>query len=864
MSSQEIRRKFLQFFQGRGHTVVPSSSVVPFEDPTLLFINAGMNQFKDVFLGRSIREYTTAASAQKCIRVGGKHNDLENVGHTSRHLTFFEMLGNFSFGDYFKKEAISYAWDLTLNVFAFEPHLIWATVFHEDEEAFELWTKYLPEERIVRMGEKDNFWAMGDTGPCGPCSELYYDRGSHYSHARSPAEDIDGVRFLEFWNLVFMEFNRERGELQRLPKQSVDTGAGLERVASLKLGSDSLFETDILRALIAQVERMCGKKYDLTQKSSSAFRVIADHIRTLAFAIADGVTPSNLERGYVLRKVLRRAIRYGRQLELEKPFLAELLPSLVSLMGDDYPELPLNQNRIAEIVTLEEDNFLRTLKRGGNILNSILIDAAKTGEISGEEAFKLKDTYGLPLEEILLLAKDSNLGVDIGRFEELEHEARERSRGTRKAFEQQVETSLYGEYLERQGTTQFIGHGQLAADTVVLGLVKEGSEVAALHEGEEGIVLINQSPFYAEKGGQIGDQGTISSENVLFDVIDCQMPFTDVIAHHGVVKKGEIHVGDRMTATVDAARRKKIACNHTATHLLHWALREVVGPHVKQAGSVVEPRRLRFDFSHHKPLSTEEIEAIEDLVNVQIRENHLIHTYELPYTDVQQRRDIVQFFGEKYKTQVRVVDMDISKELCGGSHLTATGSIGYFRIIKEGSIAAGVRRIEAVTAEEAVAWSRNEKKELHEAVEKSVLENKALAIELIGMKRELLKAEIDEILTHRIQIGSAKEKIPFLPYVSPLKGEELKECADLIMKRTSSLLLLLIGKQEGKCSVLIRVSPDLASKGVNAAALLKEIAPTLGGKGGGRADAAQGGGTEVDQIPTAIEHAKQWLEQRVS
>lgn len=858
MESQDIRRKFLQFFKAKGHTVIPSSSVVPAGDATLLFTNAGMNQFKDVFLGQSVRDYSRAASSQKCIRVGGKHNDLENVGHTSRHLTFFEMLGNFSFGDYFKKEAIDFAWDLTLNVFAFEQEKIWATVFYEDEESFQLWTRYLPAERIVRMGEKDNFWAMGDTGPCGPCSELYYDRGARYSEARNPAEDIEGNRFLEFWNLVFMEFNRGKsGEMVRLPKQSVDTGAGLERVLSLKMGVESVFETDILRELIAQVEQVSGKPYDQKSESAAAFRVIADHTRTLSFAIADGVQPSNIERGYVLRKVLRRAVRYGRQLGLERPFLAEILPRLVKCMGQDFSELHAAHGRIAEILTVEEEGFLRTLKRGGNILNQIIQDSHQSGEISGEDAFKLKDTYGLPLEEIVLLAKDVHLPVDIRKFEELEHEAKERSRGTRKTADQIVQESIYEEYLEKQGPSLFLGYQELSADALVLGILRDGADVAALHAGEEGVILIDQTPFYAEKGGQIGDQGILSSEKGRFEVLDCQNPFTDVIAHVGLVREGEIHVGDRITATVDIRRRKKIANNHTATHLLNWALREVLGPHVKQAGSVVEPGRLRFDFSHHKAVTQEEIERIEDLVNAKVRENTPVHAYELPYTDVQQRKDIIQFFGDKYGNTVRVIDIDFSKELCGGTHTGSVGTIGYIRIVKEGSVASGVRRIEAVTGAEAEKWARGEKQETLHELDKANGESKRLSAEIVRLRRELLAVEVETLLEHRIHVG----KVPFLAHSAPLGAEELKECADLIMKRELSLVLLLIGKQEGKCSLLVRVSPDWVSKGLKASDLLKEIAPLVGGKGGGKADSAQGGGSDLSQIPQAMERARAWLEQ---
>ncbi len=861
MSSQEIRRKFLNYFKEKGHQVVTSSPVIPINDPTLLFINAGMNQFKDVFLGKSVREYTKATSSQKCIRVGGKHNDLENVGHTSRHLTFFEMLGNFSFGDYFKKQAIAYAWDLTLNVFGFDPALLWATVFHEDQEAFDLWRNFLPEDRIVRMGEKDNFWAMGDTGPCGPCSELYYDRGAKYSQARSPAEDVDGERYLEFWNLVFMEFNRSsNGEMLRLPKQSVDTGSGLERVVSLKMGVESLFETDILRELIAQVENISGKRYEPNTEQAAPFRVIADHTRTLAFAIADGVQPSNIDRGYVLRKVLRRAVRYGRQLGLDRPFLAEVLPRLIETMGEDFPELRVSERRITDILTLEEESFLRTLKRGGNILNQIVTESEKTGLISGDNAFKLKDTYGLPLEEIILLAKDDHLKVDIHRFEELEKEAKERSRGARKTTEQLVESSLYENFLQQHGPVNFLGYNQLTADATVLGLMRDGVEVSSLYAGETGVVLLNQTPFYAEKGGQLADQGILSSENGSFDVLDCQSPFTDVIAHHGIVTEGEIHVGEQLTASVDVFRRKQIANNHTATHLLHWALREVLGLHVKQAGSVVEPTRLRFDFSHHKSLTTEEIQHIEDLVNEKIRENCPVSVYELDLADVQKRNDIIQFFGEKYGSKVRVIDIHFSKELCGGTHTSSTGTLGFFRIAKEGSIASGVRRIEAVVGKEAENLTRDEKNVLNSQIENGRQENKTLSSEIVRLKKDLLGQEVENFLSHMIQVGP----FPFLAHAAPLEAEELKECVEQIMKKTPSLALLLIGEQPGKCSIIVRVSDDLITKGIKASDLLKEIAPIVGGKGGGKADAAQGGGTLNEHIPTALKHARTWLEQKIS
>lgn len=873
MISQEIRSRFLQYYKDKGHTPVPSSAVFPHDDPTLLFINAGMNQFKDVFLGKSLRDYKRAASSQKCIRVGGKHNDLENVGHTSRHLTFFEMLGNFSFGDYFKKEAIAYAWEVTTEIFGYDPQRVWATVFFEDEEAFELWRSYLPVERIVKMGEKENFWAMGDTGPCGPCSELLYDRGPSFGDARGPSEDFTGERYLEFWNLVFMQFNRDAsGTLLSLPKKCVDTGAGLERVVSLNMGVESLFETDILRSLIAQVENVSKKIYNPKDPSAAAFRVIADHIRTLAFAIGDGVQPSNIERGYVLRKVLRRAVRYGRQLGMDRPFLADILPRLIDLMGGDFPELITSAERIEEILTIEEESFLKTLRRGGNILNQIVLTSEAAGLISGEDAFKLKDTYGLPIEEIVLLAKDAALSVDLYRFEELEHEAKARSRDSRKTTEQVVEESLFEQHLAKHGPSEFLGYHQLTSEALVLGLMRDGKEVQTLYPGEEGVILLDQTPFYPEKGGQVGDQGIISWEGGFFNVLDCQAPFTDVISHLGVVKEGELSFGMPVSASVDPERRQKIANNHSATHLLHWALQTVLGAHIKQAGSVVDAHRLRFDFNHHKPLSHEEIQTIENLVNGKIRENRPIHTYEIAYAEALKHPEVKQFFGEKYGATVRVVDIDYSKELCGGTHTNFCGTIGYFRIVKEGSIAAGIRRIEGATGIEAEKWVqehemtlfsaasllKTQPAQLPERLEKTLQENKELTDEIDRLRKEILVADVERLIGHITSIGS----IPFLATSLPLNPSLLRECADQLMAKVGSLVLLLIGEEEGKCTLLARVSSDLVGKGLKASDLIQEIAPLVGGKGGGKADSAQGGGTKPEHIPEALKCAERWIEQK--
>lgn len=862
MITQDIRRQFLRYFKDKQHAVIASSPVVPHDDPTLLFTNAGMNQFKDVFLGNSVRDYKRAATSQKCVRVGGKHNDLENVGHTSRHLTFFEMLGNFSFGDYFKKDAIEFAWEVATTVFGFDPNKIWPTVFRDDDEAFELWKKHVPAERISRFGEKDNFWSMGETGPCGPCSELLYDRGPAYGNAKNPIEDTTGERFLEFWNLVFMQFNRNAsGVMEPLPKPSIDTGAGLERIIALKMGVNTVFETDVLRSLIAQVEQISGVKYQPNvPQQAAAFNVIADHLRCLSFAIADGVQPSNVDRGYVLRKVLRRAVRYGRSLGMEDPFLSKILPRLVETMGEDYTELKKSQNRIAEILQGEEEAFIRTLRRGGNILNQV-IDAAQkhAKKISGEEAFKLKDTYGFPVEEILLIAKDYDLTVDLPRFQELENEAKERSRKVHKTTQQVASENLFVDH----PSTKFEGYTNESTHSKVTTLIVNGEFVQEMKLGDEGMVILDQTPFYAEMGGQVGDIGVLKARDTLFSVADAQAPYKGIIAHVGKLEQGQLRVGDQVTATIDHARRLKIANNHTATHLLHWALQVVLGEHIKQAGSVVDPERLRFDFSHHKGLTPEEIRKTEHLVNKKIRENLPVKSYVLSYDDAQKRADIKQFFGEKYSSQVRVIDIDYSKELCGGTHTSAVGNIGLFRIVKESSIAAGVRRIEAVTGEEAELFAqqseelleklaailKSQPQKLTERIEKMLEENKQLQLEVKASKKNQLDALIKTLQT---KVEVVKD-VPLLVASLDLSAEELRICADDLMTRLPSVVLVLGSTSEpDKCSLIARVSDDLVAKGIKAQDIIKSIAPIIEGSGGGKPNSAQAGGKAPQKMAEAL------------
>ncbi len=874
MMSQTIRRNFLKFFKENDHAIVSSSSVVPHDDPTLLFINAGMNQFKDVFLGKSERDYKKAATSQKCIRVGGKHNDLDNVGHTTRHLTFFEMLGNFSFGDYFKAEAIEYAWKVSTEIFALPEEKIWITIFREDDEAFELWRKIVPESRIIRMDEKDNFWAMGDTGPCGPCSELLFDRGSRYGNARNPKEDPSGEKFLEFWNLVFMQFNKDaNGIFHPLPKQSIDTGSGLERVAALKLGVDTVFATDIFKSLIAQIENTCSIRYDENNLNTApAFHVIADHIRSLSFAIADGAQPSNIERGYVLRKILRRAVRYGKNLGLGEPFLAKILPRLVDIMGSDYPELISSQHRIAEILTLEEEAFLRTLKRGGNILQHVIEKAQKTPlkQINGEEAFKLKDTYGLPLEEILLIAKDTGLEVNLEAYQLLEKQAKERSRAAETEILQESEVSLFKDFTTKHGKCAFIGYDETFSEATILAIIHDGAFVDALKEGQEGMILLQKTPFYPEKGGQVPDVGTLSHHQAHFIVTNCQTPYPDVIVHIGFLEKGTLIPGEPLTARVDEKRRQKISNNHTATHLLHAALQKILGPHIRQAGSLVEPSRLRFDFNHHKPVSKQELRDIEKWVNDKIRQNFSVDSYELSYEEAQEKKEIKQFFGEKYGARVRVVNMNCSQELCGGTHTRNIGTIGFLRIVKEGSIASGVRRIEALTGEEAedLLYAQDILVEnccqhlkttpslLEEKLRSSLEENKKQALELKTFKRQAIRGLAKELLEQAVTIQGSI----FLSKIVSLEPEELPLLAEDLSANKGSSLLILATQKSDSCHLFIKVGKELQSKGLLAGSLIKDLLPFIEGSGGGKADTAQAAGKKGEGLLKVFSLAKSKLE----
>lgn len=881
--SNELRARFLKYFEKKGHLILPSSPVVPLDDPTLLFNNAGMNQFKDIFLGKAKAENPRATTSQKCVRVGGKHNDLENVGHTSRHLTLFEMLGNFSFGDYFKKEAIAFAWEVSTEIFEFDPSRIWASVYEEDDEAYALWEKHLPKSQICRLGRKDNFWEMGDVGPCGPCSELLFDRGEKFGKATSPANDPEGERFLEFWNLVFMQFNRTKDKSgasieSPLPKPSIDTGAGLERLVMLKMDTKSVFETDILGALIQHTEDLSGIKYVPGSKEAPAFQVISDHIRALSFAIADGAQPSNTDRGYVLRKVLRRAVRYGRQIGLNKPFLAKLAPTLSALMGEYFQELKTASSRIEELVTLEEESFIRTLKRGGNLLKSVMDKSHSACIISGEDAFKLKDTYGFPIEEIALMAKDANLKVDMPAFENLEEKARALSKSAHTDTSQVARSSTFEKYLEKHPPCTFVGYDKTHVEANVTAIFIDDKPLSELKPEDtlekSALIVTDKTPFYAQMGGQIGDSGiltsSMSSSHISFQISNTLSPFTGVIAHKGALKKGSLKIGDRVVLQIDEERREAIRSHHSATHLVHFALSQVLGEHVRQAGSLVNPDRLRFDFNHHKALSPEEIFLIEEKINRAIRKGGSIHTEEKLHSEIKNNTSIKQFFGDKYGEKVRVVSIGPSVELCGGTHAKELSALGLVKIIKESSIASGVRRIEAVCAAASETWIENLQKTLA-SLEKKLgaplqkLEDKAdaLTTELSSLNKHIKMLESQKLIDQaKNLIAKAAVINGTLALVEKVDAspKELKDVVDgafqALVEKNKSAFVALVCEEGGRCQLAIKVSEDLIRKGKSAIDLLPLAFEPLQGKGGGRADFATCGGQNPSGINAALNAIK--------
>ncbi|ENT9135524.1 alanine--tRNA ligase [Escherichia coli] len=868
-STAEIRQAFLDFFHSKGHQVVASSSLVPHNDPTLLFTNAGMNQFKDVFLGLDKRNYSRATTSQRCVRAGGKHNDLENVGYTARHHTFFEMLGNFSFGDYFKHDAIQFAWELLTSKkwFALPKERLWVTVYESDDEAYEIWEKEvgIPRERIIRIGDNkgapyasDNFWQMGDTGPCGPCTEIFYDHGDHIWGGPPGSPEEDGDRYIEIWNIVFMQFNRQAdGTMEPLPKPSVDTGMGLERIAAVLQHVNSNYDIDLFRTLIQAVAKVTGA----TDLSNKSLRVIADHIRSCAFLIADGVMPSNENRGYVLRRIIRRAVRHGNMLGAKETFFYKLVGPLIDVMGSAGEDLKRQQAQVEQVLKTEEEQFARTLERGLALLDEEL--AKLSGDtLDGETAFRLYDTYGFPVDLTADVCRERNIKVDEAGFEAAMEEQRRRAR------EASGFGADYNAMIRVDSASEFKGYDHLELNGKVTALFVDGKAVDAINAGQEAVVVLDQTPFYAESGGQVGDKGELKGANFSFAVEDTQK-YGQAIGHIGKLAAGSLKVGDAVQADVDEARRARIRLNHSATHLMHAALRQVLGTHVSQKGSLVNDKVLRFDFSHNEAMKPEEIRAVEDLVNTQIRRNLPIET-NIMDLEAAKAKGAMALFGEKYDERVRVLSMgDFSTELCGGTHASRTGDIGLFRIISESGTAAGVRRIEAVTGEGAIATVHADSDRLSEVAHllkgdsnnladkvRSVLERtRQLEKELQQLKEQAAAQESANLSSKAIDVNGVKLLVSELSGVEP---KMLRTMVDDLKNQLGSTIIVLATVVEGKVSLIAGVSKDVTDR-VKAGELIGMVAQQVGGKGGGRPDMAQAGGTDAAALPAALASVKGWV-----
>ncbi|HAJ7245410.1 TPA: alanine--tRNA ligase [Escherichia coli] len=868
-STAEIRQAFLDFFHSKGHQVVASSSLVPHNDPTLLFTNAGMNQFKDVFLGLDKRNYSRATTSQRCVRAGGKHNDLENVGYTARHHTFFEMLGNFSFGDYFKHDAIQFAWELLTSEkwFALPKERLWVSVYESDDEAYEIWEKEvgIPRERIIRIGDNkgapyasDNFWQMGDTGPCGPCTEIFYDHGDHIWGGPPGSPEEDGDRYIEIWNIVFMQFNRQAdGTMEPLPKPSVDTGMGLERIAAVLQHVNSNYDIDLFRTLIQAVAKVTGA----TDLSNKSLRVIADHIRSCAFLIADGVMPSNENRGYVLRRIIRRAVRHGNMLGAKETFFYKLVGPLIDVMGSAGEDLKRQQAQVEQVLKTEEEQFARTLERGLALLDEEL--AKLSGDtLDGETAFRLYDTYGFPVDLTADVCRERNIKVDEAGFEAAMEEQRRRAR------EASGFGADYNAMIRVDSASEFKGYDHLELNGKVTALFVDGKAVDAINAGQEAVVVLDQTPFYAESGGQVGDKGELKGANFSFAVEDTQK-YGQAIGHIGKLAAGSLKVGDAVQADVDEARRARIRLNHSATHLMHAALRQVLGTHVSQKGSLVNDKVLRFDFSHNEAMKPEEIRAVEDLVNAQIRRNLPIET-NIMDLEAAKAKGAMALFGEKYDERVRVLSMgDFSTELCGGTHASRTGDIGLFRIISESGTAAGVRRIEAVTGEGAITTVHADSDRLSEVAHllkgdsnnladkvRSVLERtRQLEKELQQLKEQAAAQESANLSSKAIDVNGVKLLVSELSGVEP---KMLRTMVDDLKNQLGSTIIVLATVAEGKVSLIAGVSKDVTDR-VKAGELIGMVAQQVGGKGGGRPDMAQAGGTDAAALPAALASVKGWV-----
>ena len=872
MKSSEIRSSFLEYFRSKAHAVVASSPLVPASDPTLLFVNSGMVQFKDVFLGKEKRPYVRATTSQRSVRAGGKHNDLENVGYTARHHTFFEMLGNFSFGDYFKKDAIQFAWELLTKVYKLDRRRLWATVYQTDDEAYDIWTKVigLPKERVVRIGDKpggqkyqsDNFWQMADTGPCGPCSEIFYDHGPGIEGGPPGSPEADGDRYIEIWNLVFMQFNRDdQGVMHPLPKPSVDTGMGLERIAAVLQGKHSNYEIDLFQDLIRAAARETGQK----EFKNPSLNVIADHIRACAFLIVDGVIPGNEGRGYVLRRIIRRAIRHGYKLGQHQPFFYRLVEDLDRAMGDAYPELRDAKGRVADVLKQEEERFAETLENGMAVLESALASGEKL--LDGDTVFKLYDTYGFPVDLTADICRERGVMIDMAGFEAAMEEQRSRARAASR-FSAAAGLEYSG------GKTQFHGYDTLTLPAKVVALYREGAQVQALKSGDTGTVVLDRTPFYAEAGGQVGDRGELVGSAGTFEVTDTQKIQADVYGHEGSLKTGALKVGDEVEARVDTALRASTMRNHSVTHLMHKALREVLGPHVQQRGSLVDADKTRFDFSHNKPVSGEEIREVEARVNAEIMQNTPTRAQVMPIEEAK-KSGAMMLFGEKYGDEVRVLDIGSSREFCGGTHVARTGDIGVFKIYSEGGVAAGIRRVEATTGATALAMMNGQLQELHEvarelraqpgpgmiqkAVRDLLEEKKGLEKELSRTRSKLALGQGQDLASQAVDVKGAKVLAVTLDGADP---KTLRDTMDKLKDRLKSAAIVLGAVNDGKVSLIAGVTSDLTAK-LKAGDLVNYVAQQVGGKGGGRPDMAQAGGTEPAKLPNALLSVRSWVEERV-
>jgi alanyl-tRNA synthetase len=865
MRAHEIREAFLKYFEKNGHTRVKSSSLVPANDPTLFFTNAGMVPFKEAFTGEEQRPYTRACSSQKCMRVSGKHNDLENVGHTPRHHTFFEMLGNFSFGDYFKREAIEFAWELLTKEYGLDEKRMIVTIFRDDDEAEEIWKRFVPKDRIYRLGEKDNFWSMGDTGPCGPCSEILWD----FDSGPVKIEDLDSDRFMEIWNLVFMQFNRTaEGRLGKLDSPSIDTGMGLERLAAVMEGVRTNWETDLFKPIIAEISKITGAVPGSSREADVALRVIADHLRGSVFLVGDGVIPSNEGRGYVLRRILRRAIRYGKRIGRDEPFLSKLVGVVIDEMGGAYPELATHEHFIVKVVGAEEERFYQTLDKG---LDLLMTEAkrAKGKTISGEVAFKLYDTFGFPLDVTQIIASEQDLKVDVDGFNALMDEQRERARASWKGSGEEAVEGVYKELASHGVESAFVGFVKDSEESSVVAILAKGERVKKAMQGDEVEFVTNSTPFYGESGGQVGDTGVAVAEGTELEITDTKRPLDNLTVHKAKVVRGNIKEGSKLTLAIDSERRDRIRCNHTATHLLHRALREVLGEHVKQAGSLVAPDRFRFDFSHFQAMTPEEIREVERRVNAAIRRNYPVLTYELTY-DEAIAHGALAFFGEKYGERVRLIDISgFSKELCGGTHVHAAGDIGMMKIVSESSVAAGVRRVEAVTGrgvEKFIDVLQRQREDVAKALraQPAELAEKArrLAEQVSSLEKELKKARSQGV---QAGAGDLMEQVKDVGGVKVLAAKvdapdrkTLGEWAERFRDKMGEGVCVLAGELEGKIVIIAAVSKSLAPK-VHAGNIVKRASEIVGGKGGGRPDFAQGGGTDASKIDEALASVEESL-----